>query len=212
MDFDSVVKWKMALWKILIGALMLCMTIYGATAATFIDISVDNSTWVNVTAPTYRGFINETNRTASVLLLSEETLYYFRVYNDTHTAPTYFHQRTKGEGNLISVMIGLILFVLIFMLMVYFVENLYIKLLSLMISMGFSWVVYGYILRIAADSAFSSATITVLEAGYKLMVYLYIVLWTLIGFYFFAMLIFGIGNWLKMRKKNKEDEHFGYVK
>lgn len=197
----------MALWKILIGWIMLLVTIQAATA-TFVEISTNNLTWTNITQETYRGRINETNKSSSVLLLQEETVYYFRTYNETHDV-TYFHQRTKGEGNLISIMIGLIAFVSIFALMTILIKNLYVRLVCFMLTMGSMWVIYGYILRIAVDVALTENTIKTLTAGYELMAYSYVTIIGLIMLYMFYTVMIDFMFIWKKRKKRKEDEENG---
>ena len=177
--------------KILLTLLLLAALAYPSRAGIFIEVSLDNETFTNITDPTFRGQLNDTSFYASILQLHEETTYFFKAYNSTSN-PVFFHQTTRGETAMLSVMIGLILFFMLFLVIAIMIENVFTRLISLMIALGFSWVIYAYILRIAADQNFAAATVRTLEAGYKLMVYSYIVIFSFIGLYMFYRLIMNI--------------------
>lgn len=85
----------------------------------------------------------------------------------------------------IAIIFGLSVLIAIFIIVALAADNIFVKLLSFMVVMGFSWVMYAALLKIAEDVLGVSSIYDVLVAGYQYMVYLYIVLYVLILVYMF---------------------------
>ena len=80
-----------------------------------IDISKDNASWTDITSTSYAGKIDETNKSAYVFMLKEETPYYFRS-KDTATSWIYFKQYTSGYiPEVISIILSVIVMVFAFL-------------------------------------------------------------------------------------------------
>lgn len=125
---------------------------------------------------------------SSLLNYNENISYY--VFNQTaYTAYIikFCDNTTKyvvvGAGDdsmTVSIVIGLTVFIALFIILAIKLENVYLQLVSAMMAMGFSWVLYALLLKIAEDIIQTQSVIDVLVAGYKVMVYSYIVIFTMI--------------------------------
>ncbi len=111
-------------WKILM--LFMFLVLVETVTATTIQISTDNTTWVDVTSSAYAGSICENSNVARVENLQEGTIYYLRGQNETHDWE-YTKFRTKGGNRMISIIVGLIASMAAFGIIGFFSKGLGLK-------------------------------------------------------------------------------------
>ena len=175
------------------------------TATIQIEVSLDNTTWRNITN------INENGRQAVEVSLNESTLYYFRGTNDTANF-TYFNQQTKTSGEIPLSSIAIIGFVTLLSLGVLFLPKM-LKRFSdneiLNHALTGGCIVIGLFL-LSLVSAMVATVSDTFKVGVTQEVFrfMYILNWTAYLTMCFIILLYG-KKMLDTWKLNKEQERMG---
>lgn len=166
-----------------------------------IEISTDNLTWTS--ARFYGEIVNDINQTGSINNLQPDTLYYIRA-NDSTTNYTYTTYRTAAGGinqMEIALMILMVFLMLIFIIIAYISESEVIKIISLMIFMGFAWLAYALGLQMAKDGGATTELLKVLSSGYKFMTFTFIGILCMMFVYFLYSVV--MTSYYTMKGENK---------
>lgn len=112
----------------------------------------------------------------------------------------------KGDEDKVSlaIIIGLMMFVVLFIVLIFVLENIFAKLISLMVALGFSWVLYAFMLKMSEQFLGNSSFTIILTSGYRLMVGIYMGIFILIFAFMFWKLIMLLVEVGKMKVKRRK--------